>query len=921
VLPGPPLGVVGLRRPRLRPRDIPGQGGEPGVRLGRAPGAVLDVRLVPVERLDLLGQLALAVRQPGQLVPPGPHGVAQRRHLGGEPVPPVDRAPPAQVAGLGEQRHVHAERRLRGRLPVDQRGPLVLEAGAGALGPARVVERGADRCGPAGARLVELVLGADHDDGVGLDAGLLDGLARLVDPLRVDDDDTAGQRRVGGERPGPAVVVVVLGQPAPPGGGRDAGRDHRVHHPHHVGRGRQQPVGAEPFEAAVQRRDLVPERAVGRLGRLDGGVQHLLQPVEDEPGVVGAGGDLLGPGMPDQRTGGRPVVVELGAGGVEQGRVAGLVAAGRAELGGHPAPLGLQGAAALAGPGELGGGAVPLALGPPGGVAGGLGRAEQSRGAGGGDRLVDLGDAGPQALGLLAGGPGLALGGRRRGRQLAGPPVGGRGLVPRPDRGGVEGLGLVPQAARVPGGGPVGLPAQRFEVALGLLLGPLQLGELAGQAPGVDDGTGVLPGGDLAGGVPLLGGGPLLGRDGAVVAELGLEPAQLGGDVRDPLGVGGRLVGPDGRLLGLAPPQPGQLVGLVGARSEAGPHAGRAPAGGGLPGLGPGPVGGGCPERAERRRGLLTEPALEVELLAPAELGGVLGEQLLEPVELVRVVDRLDHEPHEVVVAAQAREQALGVGLVGVHLPLVAEDLGVDRRRPQQVVGPLGGLVLDHHLELGVLAGESGQPVPEAGPGDPAVALPGRQVVEREHPRPGDERVPERLQVAAGRRPGAVPPLQHQARDQGTVGRLPLQRGVAGVAGADVAVQLDRADRVPAPGEHDREQQAQQHALATAVLEEEHGRARGRPVDPQVDGQRVEPGAGRTDAVEREAAEGEGHCGPSAGSAPSSGSASTSTSTSTSGSPAGARSGAGVAASARTSSYTSEAATSRTRMRRRGRLR
>ncbi len=250
---------------------------------------------------------------------------------------------------------------------------------------------------------------------------------------------------------------------------------------------------------------------------------------------------------------------------------------------------------------------------------------------------------------------------------------------------------------------------------------------------------------------------------------------------------------------------------------------------------------------ARRRGGERTQPVeraideclLQLQPLAVTQLLGVAINVRRELVRPLAVGDRLQQEVDERLVGAEG-EHLVGVALVRVHLPLVLEQLRVEAKRVE-VLHPLALHVSPDKVELGMSAVGlfelllvGAELALELRP----VALgASRQRVERERVVGGAQRVPGLAQVLGVGGVLAPTPLIDLAGEQSLRQRLalgghapPLQDDVAGVAREDEVLQRlrvrVRAQDELAPGQQHREQQLEQHALAAAVLQEEHRPAR-----------------------------------------------------------------------------------------------
>ncbi len=226
------------------------------------------------------------------------------------------------------------------------------------------------------------------------------------------------------------------------------------------------------------------------------------------------------------------------------------------------------------------------------------------------------------------------------------------------------------------------------------------------------------------------------------------------------------------------------------------------------------------------------------EFGAPAELAAEAADEVGESVGVAGVGDGAQQQVGEVGVLLD-REEAGGLALVGVHLPLVAEEFRVESQ-VAEVFGPALVDLLPVHLEVRVVLARLGEGVAEAlhgaapSPGA-RLALDGRpygrglgdgEVVQAESGA-GAQGVP-----GLGELPGVVgdltsPPFADLADDDAFAGLhvLPFERHVAAVVGEQELAQhpgAGAAEGVAVAGEHHGEDQFQQDGLAAAVLQEEH---------------------------------------------------------------------------------------------------
>ncbi len=305
--------------------------------------------------------------------------------------------------------------------------------------------------------------------------------------------------------------------------------------------------------------------------------------------------------------------------------------------------------------------------------------------------------------------------------------------------------------------------------------------------------------------------------------EGGLDAPQLRGDRSRPIGLA--VDGPLAlrRLDRFAAGHPLRLLGRDDGGVELRPEAGRVQLHAGSTDAGRSTLRPGAGQGRQHGAGGGGEGGLGHQGVPAAQLLGISGDEVVEADQVLGVVDGLQDEAHEAFVVLDTCEEALGVGLVGVHRALVAEGLGIERGRRQQVLLPAAGLVLDDELEAWMRLGQVAQSLPKAGPSAAPALVDGRQGVECEGVVDRSEGVPERQEVGGGTGALAAPPLENQAGDEvGTVGEVPLQSDVAGVAGEDVAVELGATQRLAAAGEDHSEEQPKQNALSTSVLQEQH---------------------------------------------------------------------------------------------------
>lgn len=241
----------------------------------------------------------------------------------------------------------------------------------------------------------------------------------------------------------------------------------------------------------------------------------------------------------------------------------------------------------------------------------------------------------------------------------------------------------------------------------------------------------------------------------------------------------------------------------------AGPHALPRAAGGEPAGQRPRAALGSRVDltRPGARLGGLHDPAEQVhrpggevpfgdQLGAPAQLVAEPADQVGQSVGVAGVGDRAQQQVGEVGVLLD-REEAGGLALVGVHLPLVAEEFGV-QAQVAEVLDPPVVDVLPVDLQVWVRLARLGDGVPEALHGAPAslgagLALYGRpyggglgdrQVVEAQSG-PGPEGVPGLGELPRVGGDLAAAPLAGLADHDALPGLhvLPLQRHVPAVVG------------------------------------------------------------------------------------------------------------------------------------------
>ena len=248
--------------------------------------------------------------------------------------------------------------------------------------------------------------------------------------------------------------------------------------------------------------------------------------------------------------------------------------------------------------------------------------------------------------------------------------------------------------------------------------------------------------------------------------------------------------------------------------------------------------------RAEQVDGAGGEVPLGDQLGAPAQLVAEAADEVGEAVGVPGVGDRAQQQVGEVGVLLD-REETGGLALVGVHLPLVAEEFGVEAEVAEVLVPAVVDL-------LPVRLRGAGTPCPASvrasrkpfmvrrRPCAPDGALDGRpyggglgdgQVVQAQ-PGPGPEGVPGLGELPRVVGDLAPPPLADLADDDALAGQrvLPLQRHVPAVVGEQELAQhagAGAAQGVAVAGQHHREDQLEQDGLAAAVLQEEHTGGRG----------------------------------------------------------------------------------------------
>ncbi len=451
--------------------------------------------------------------------------------------------------------------------------------------------------------------------------------------------------------------------------------------------------------------------------------------------------------------------------------------------------------------------------------------------------LLDLGEALAQVAGLAAGA--LGLGGGGGGVAVGGLAfvleVGGALLQFGGDPFAVPGGGV--QGADQGGGGLRAGGEGGGGVAFGLADGVGDAGGAVGGGAVAQDGLGGLPGGVQGAGVgefAALGGGGLLG-DGE--GERGVPVGEFGGDQGGP-GAGvlgpGDAVGGGGDLLGEVA---GAGAFVAGAQGEAAGEGAGAAFGGGVDVAAAVAFGGGLDDAAEQVDGAGGEVAFGDEFGAAAEFVAEAVDEVGEAVGVAGVGDGAQQQVGEVGVLLD-REEAGGLALVGVHLPLVAEEFGVEAEFAE-VLGPAFVGLLPVHVEVEVELPGVGEGVAEPLHGAAPAARPGGaldgggdggglgdgQRVEAE-PWTGAEGVPGFGELPRVVGDLAAAPLADLADDDGLAGEgvLPLQGDMAAVVGEEELAEhagAGAAERVAVAGEHHREDQLEQDGLAAAVLQEE----------------------------------------------------------------------------------------------------
>ncbi len=247
---------------------------------------------------------------------------------------------------------------------------------------------------------------------------------------------------------------------------------------------------------------------------------------------------------------------------------------------------------------------------------------------------------------------------------------------------------------------------------------------------------------------------------------------------------------------------------------------------------------GGLDDPAEQVHRPGREVAFGDQFGAPAEFVAEAADQVGESVGVPGVGDGAQQQVGEVGVLLD-REQPGGLALVGVHLPLVAEEFGVEAEVGEVLVPAVVDL-LPVNLQMRVRLARLRERVPEAlHRAAPAArardALDGgpyrgglgdRQVVQGESGA-GPEGVPGLGELARVARDLAAAPLAGLADHDALAGQrvLPLQGHVPAVVGEQELAQhsgAGAAQGVAVARQHHGEDQLQQDGLAAAVLQEEH---------------------------------------------------------------------------------------------------
>ena len=251
---------------------------------------------------------------------------------------------------------------------------------------------------------------------------------------------------------------------------------------------------------------------------------------------------------------------------------------------------------------------------------------------------------------------------------------------------------------------------------------------------------------------------------------------------------------------------------------------------------------GGVDDAAQEVHRARGEVAFGGEFGAAAELVAEAADQVGEAVGVAGVGDGAKQQVGEVGVLLD-REEAGGLALVGVHLPLVAEEFGVEAQVAEVFVPAVVDL-LPVHLQVRIRLARLGDGVAEALHGA-AAALGARGAFGGRPHRAGlGDR--QRVQAEPGAGPEGVPGLGELPRVVGDLaaapfadladhdelageGVLPLQGDVPAVVGEQELAQhagAGAAQGVAVAGQHHREDQLEQYGLAAAVLQEEHARGR-----------------------------------------------------------------------------------------------
>lgn len=216
------------------------------------------------------------------------------------------------------------------------------------------------------------------------------------------------------------------------------------------------------------------------------------------------------------------------------------------------------------------------------------------------------------------------------------------------------------------GGVALGLPDRHGDARGAVRRGPVAQDRFGGLPRGVQGAR--LDQLTALGGSALLGGGQ--GQRGVPVGQFGRDqttvaPGRLG--LGDGVGGGGDLLG---ELAGAA-------AFLGGPAGEPAGEGTGAPLGTGVDVAAAGPGRGGVDDPAEQVDGTGGEVAFGGELGAAAEFVAEAADEVGEAVRVAGVGDGPQQQVGEVGVLLHG-EEAGGLALVGVHLPLVAEEFGVE---------------------------------------------------------------------------------------------------------------------------------------------------------------------------------------------------------------------------------------------------